>query len=59
MVEREGFCAALILQVVGISPRKFSCIFGRSKVQNGSRIGSRYHNDSPMRQLSCLPVIWD
>src|SRR6516165_4501599 len=38
---REGFCAALILQVVGISLRKITRIFGRSKVQNGSRSGSR------------------
>jgi hypothetical protein len=44
MAEREGFCAALILQVMGISLRKITCIFGRSKVQNGSRFGSRYES---------------
>ena len=51
LAEREGFCAALILQAVGISLRKFSCIFGRSKVQNGSRFGSRYHSASLRQRL--------
>ena len=41
MAERVGFLAALILKAVGISPEKFSWLDGKSKVQNGSRIGSR------------------
>jgi len=55
MAEREGFYAALILQAVSISPRKFSCILGGSKVQNGSRSGSRHHIDSPARQIPIGP----
>ena len=41
LAERVGFPAALILKAVGISLEKFSWLDGKSKVQNGSRIGSR------------------
>src|SRR5215472_5590374 len=51
LAEGEGFCAALIPQGVGITLRKFSCIYGRSKVQNGSRFGSRCDSDFPAHRL--------
>jgi hypothetical protein len=42
LAEREGFAAALILKAAGISLDKFSWLDGKSKVENGSRFGSRY-----------------
>jgi hypothetical protein len=42
LAERVGFPAALILKAVGISLEKFSWLDGKSKVQNGSRFGSRF-----------------
>jgi hypothetical protein len=50
LAERVGFAAALILKAVGISLEKFSWLDGKSKVENGSRFGSR-ERCRPVREV--------